>query len=624
VLWSPTKDNGDKERVRDASDIVRIVGESVALRPKGREYSGLCPFHDDHRPSMNVIPSKQIFHCFVCGASGDVFTFVQKFHKMDFREALEYLAERAGIALTPFRAAEGGSATPVGPNRRSLLEVNSEACRFFRGMLAHAEHGKPGREVMERRRISPEMVETFQIGLAPDRWDGLLLWARQRKLDEASLLAAGLAKRRESGDGAYDALRHRLIFPIHNKAGQVIAFGGRKIRDEDEPKYLNSPETPLFNKSATLYALHLATSKIQAERTAIICEGYTDVIACHQAGFTNAVATLGTALTREHARELRLRCDKVVLLFDGDDAGQRAADRAVPIFFAEQIDVAIATLAAHTDAKDPDELLKREGGPDVFRNALASAQDLIEYRLARVRARLAGAGLSALEKGIVQEISDFAAMGLATAAPQRRELIERRLAEISGLRESTIRAITPVGRSAPARIEPALPNSDDAPDHSAELARLNTGMLTASEHLLGCILCDGALWGTLPEHDRDLVAPEAYSSPLVARVATLVKSLGTDEQSPALSTLLQATEDSFIQSAAVCLMSRIAAETDRDDARLAQHWQACLGRARNDRAHIKLASSTDDASDPAAKLAQLREIKLNSGADRRVMPRPRG
>lgn len=622
MLWSPTKDNGDKERVRDASDIVRIVGESVALRPKGREYSGLCPFHDDHRPSMNVIPSKQIFHCFVCGASGDVFTFVQKFHKMEFREALEYLAERAGITLTPFRAAEGGAASPAGPNRRGLLEANAEACRFFRGVLSHVEHGRPGREVIERRRISREMVEHFQIGLAPDRWDGLLLWARQRKLDEAALLGAGLVKRRDSGDGAYDALRHRLIFPIHNKAGQVIAFGGRKIRDEDEPKYLNSPETPLFNKSATLYALHVASSAIQAERTAIICEGYTDVIACHQAGFTNAVATLGTALTREHARELRLRCDKVVLLFDGDEAGQRAADRAVPIFFAEQIDVAIATLGAHTDAKDPDELLKRDGGPDIFRKALAGAQDLIEYRLARVRAKLAGAGLSALEKGIVQEITEFAAMGLASAPPQRRELIERRLAEISGLRESTIRAITPAGRAAPARVDAST--DDSSPDHANELSRLSTGMLSAGEHLLGCILCDGALWGTLPEPERDLVAPEAYTSPLVARVATLVKSLGAGEQSPALSTLLQVTEDSSIQSAAVCLMSRIVAETDRDDARLAQHWRACLARARNDRAHGVLAASAGDAADPAAKLAQLREIKLKSGADRRVMPRPRG
>lgn len=623
MLWSPTKDNGDKERVRDVSDIVRIVGESVALRPKGREYSGLCPFHDDHRPSMNVIPSKQIFHCFVCGASGDVFTFVQKFHKMEFREALEYLAERAGITLTPFRATEGGTAMPSGPNRRSLLEANSEACRFFRGMLAHAEHGKPGREVIERRRISPEMAETFQIGLAPDRWDGLLLWARQRRLDEATLLSAGLVKRREAGDGAYDALRHRLIFPIHNKAGQVIAFGGRKIRDEDEPKYLNSPETPLFNKSATLYALHLATSKIQAERTAIICEGYTDVIACHQAGFTNAVATLGTALTREHARELRLRCDKVVLLFDGDEAGQRAADRAVPIFFAEQIDVAIATLSSHTDAKDPDELLKREDGPDVFRKALAGAQDLIEYRLGRVRARLANAGLSALEKGIVQEIADFAAMGLATAAPQRRELIERRLAEISGLRESTIRAITPVGRSSQVRVAPDEPTSKETEDHASELARLNAGSLSASEHLLGCILCDGALWATVPQADRDLVAPEAYTSILVARVATLVKSLGTDEQSPGLPTLLQITEDVPVQSAAVCLMSRIAAETDRVDDRLSQHWQACLDRARNDRARVHLAS-TGEGINPAAKLAQLREIKLTTGVDRRVMPRPRG
>jgi DNA primase len=237
-------------------------------------------------------------------------------------------------------------------------------------------------------------------------------------------------------------------FPIQDQTGRVIAFGGRKINEEDEPKYLNSPETRLFDKSKTLYGLNHASRTIQLEKTAIITEGYTDVIACHQGGFTNAVATLGTALTREHATVLRRLCDTIVLLFDGDEAGQRAADRAVEVFFAESIDVKICTLKAYTDAKDPDELLKREDGAEVFRKALAGATDLLDYRFARLRARLAGTGLSALAKGIDEEVARYADLGLRDVPPVRQALIVRRLAQLTGVDESAIRRSIPAGRSA--------------------------------------------------------------------------------------------------------------------------------------------------------------------------------
>jgi DNA primase len=624
-LWPSTgqRDSRDVERVRDASDIVRIVGECVQLRPKGREYAGLCPFHDDHNPSMYVVPSKQIFNCFVCGAAGDVFSFVMRFHKMEFREALEYLAERAGITLT--RSAQRGASDA--PTKRALLDACAEASRFYRQILREHEHGQEARETILRRAISPAMVERFELGAAPDRWDGLILRARQRGLDERALLAAGLIKRRESGDGAYDLLRRRLIFPIHNKAGQTIAFGGRKLRDEDEPKYLNSPETPLFNKSATLYALHLAAPAIHRERTAIVCEGYTDVIACHQHGFEHAVATLGTALTREHARELRTRCDRVVLLFDGDDAGRRAADRAVPVFFGEPIDVRIATLASATDAKDPDELLRRPDGAEVFRRVLAGARDLLEYRFDRVRERLRGAGMSALEKGLREEMALLVEMGWEQADPMRRALIERRLSEISGLSIDVVRSVMPAGRSARAGVGARAVEPRASDEAAGELARLQRGTLTASEHLLGCLLADPSLWAALDEAGRALVRPAAYRSAVMVALAEHVSLLGEGGTSPGVNEVLASTEDPDVRAAAVGLMSRVHVESDRDGRRVRAHFEACLTRARqeaNASEHAHLAASDD----PLAEALRLIELKRREraalGADRRVLPRPGG
>lgn len=605
-MWShkPVRDNRDVERVKDATDIVRLVGEAVSLKPKGREFVGLCPFHDDHNPSMYVVPGKQIYHCFVCGAAGDVLTFVQKFHKMEFREALEFLATRAGIVLTPIRAS---AAPSTGPSRRDLVAANEEALRFFQLILKDPEHGREARTVLERRGISPEMVERFQIGAAPDRWDGLVLRGRQKGIPEETLLAAGLLKRREGGSGTYDVLRHRLIFPIHNKAGQPIAFGGRKLRDEDEPKYLNSPETPLFDKSSTLYALHHATPTIQRLRTAIVCEGYTDVIACHQAGFTNAVATLGTALTAGHARELRLRCDTVVLLFDGDDAGQRAADRAVPIFFGEPLDVRIATLAGATDAKDPDELLRRPDGASVFAAILAKARGLLEYRFARLRARLKDAGPAAVEKAIVEEVSQLASMGLASATPVRRALVEKSLAELSGLDLATIRRIIPAGR-APSPVAASSGTTTPAPlPHAMPLA--------TRESLLGCVLCDGALWGVLLPEDRADLTRAAYPWPVLDRLAGVVQEIASSGTVPSIRAL--SLEDPEVHAAGVVLMSRVDEQTDRGG-RLRAFFEDCVRQLRLERANVEIKG----LSTQVAMLKKMQDSHRDLGPNRRVLPRP--
>lgn len=631
------QENGDKDRVRDAADIVRVVGEVVALKPKGREYVGLCPFHDDHKPSMGVVPSKGIFHCFVCGSGGDVFSFVQKFHKMDFREALEFLAEKFGVVLTPRRRPEGGGVFEEQDDRLSrgdLVGLNTGAAHFFRTVLAHAEHGKVARDVIARRGISAEMVDQFLVGASPDRWDGLVLKARHEGWSDRGLLELGLLKTRDSG-GTYDALRNRLIFPIQDQTGRVIAFGGRKIKEEDEPKYLNSPETRLFDKSKTLYGLNHAARTIQSEKTAIITEGYTDVIACHQGGFTNAVATLGTALTREHATILRRMCDTIVLLFDGDEAGQRAADRAVEVFFAEPLDVKICTLRAFTDAKDPDELLKREGGAEVFRRALAASTDLLDYRFARLKSRLSGSGLSALAKGIDEEVSRYVELGLRDVAPVRQALIVRRLSQLSGVDEGTIRRSIPAGRNANgvrtemgrgARLgEVGHPDSGHPDEATLDReAAVTTAMgairmpgLALAWHLLGCVLCDGNLWLALKDDLRDLISPGAYGHPLLRELSQVVADVALHGETPDLKGVLMHSEDGALKAVAVGLHARIDGETGGDAAVLHEHWRECVRRGELLRREV-----------PGSTLSLIEQIELKRkkhaalGGDMTVLPKP--
>ena len=227
-------DRSDIDRVRDASDIVRIIGEHISLKPKGREFVGLCPFHDDRTPSMTVVPHKQFYKCFSCGASGDVFTFVQKFLRMEFRESLEFLAERAGVQLTPLRQqsfAEQGDQPAI--TKKDLFAANNAAAAFFVGVMKHETHGAAGREVLKSRGVSEEMIKEFRLGVAPDRWDGLVM-TLGGKLGNDLLAQAGLLKQREGG-GYYDAFRNRVMFPITDRTGRVIAFGARKINPEDEP-----------------------------------------------------------------------------------------------------------------------------------------------------------------------------------------------------------------------------------------------------------------------------------------------------------------------------------------------------------------------------------------------------
>ncbi|XAL98835.1 DNA primase [Phycisphaeraceae bacterium D3-23] len=520
--------NDDKERVQGATDIVRLIGEQVQLRPKGREFAGLCPFHDDKSPSMFVSPAKQIYKCFSCGAGGDCFTFAMEYHKMDFVEALKYLADLAGIELTPWKPdgqgdsapAMGGDETHQGESpRKRLLAANDQAMVFYKKMLADPVLGKLARDYIEQRGISADMVEQFQVGYAPDSWDALAQCVAAEGWDTPAFGKAGLIAQRGAdadtivtdASTAYDKLRHRLIFPICDDLGRAIAFGGRVMPGGtlDDPttdaKYLNSPESTLFNKSQTLYGLHLAKKPIIDSKRAVIVEGYTDVIACHQHGLCNVVAALGTAFTHQHAAKLRRFCETVVLVFDGDAAGFKAADRAVEVLMTGEIDVAIAILP---EGQDPDTLLAEDGGMERWHGLIDNAPDAMSFLLARLSDDLNATGTITGRQAVSTEfLTRLARHGLVSMSPIRRALILGQVAALLHMQESVV--LEEVKRLAPRVYQGPSPDEyADAGDENsvppevadeASRATLRATQL-AERQLIGCLLRQNDLFDTtLPD-----------------------------------------------------------------------------------------------------------------------------
>lgn len=600
-----TTDNSDIERVRNATDIVRVVGEHIDLKPRGREYVGLCPFHNDHKPSMYVVPHKQIYTCFSCGAGGDIFKFIMDYHKMTFGEALRHLAERAGVKLTERTRRRSKHDSETAVERSHIKDANDTAQKFFRGILRHPDHGLHARELIERRAISPEMVEAFGIGAAPDRWDGLELFIAKRELDANVFLAAGLLKQRDNGTGRYDALRNRLVFPIRDQIGRTIAFGARRINEDDEPKYLNSPETPLFDKSATLFGLDLAHRSIQRSGIAVIAEGYTDVIACHQAGITNVVATLGTALTPKHAVKLRQLCNTVILLFDGDDAGQRAADRAAEVFLALPIDVRIATLAgAAVQAKDPDELLKTEGGDALLRSVFDNAADLLNFRYDRLRAKLAGAGPAQIESHVRDEMRELGRLGLASADKVRWQFVIRQLHDMTGLDTATIAALVREGAG-----RQAAPTQ---PHQAQSSSRARTPIVEA----IACLLADPSMYLGLDEHARSTLLRAAADTEWT-NTAQAIAAVAERSASPTLNAILDQLAEQHIDTApAITLERDIARRLNEDRTALRETLITCLQR---------IGPGTDPSSaSPLDRIAELKNARTGDRAtDRTRLPRTR-
>lgn len=620
-----------KRQVQEATDIVALIGEQVALRPKGREFLGLCPFHDDHNPSLHVSPTKQIYKCFVCGAGGDVFSFVVNYHKMTFPEALRHLADRAGIKLKPLKGFRADAQEAAATERQRLVTANEQAMQFFQAALRHEEVGKVARQYIAARHINAEMVAAFGLGYAPDAWDKLAQAAAKKGWPVAELELAGLLAKRDGG-GYYDKLRHRIIFPILDSLGRPIAFGGRRVREEDEPKYLNSPETALFNKSATLYGLHRAKKPIIDSRTAIIVEGYTDVIACHQMGFRNVVATLGTALTSRHVQELRRYAEKVVLVFDADDAGQKAADRALEIFLAEEMDVAIAVLGS---GKDAGELLGREDGPQQWRAAVDAATDALTYQFNRVSRQFEGTTtVTGRQRVIEAYLRSLISAGLARQSPVRAAVVRQRIAELLGISEATASSLlqqaAPVTRPRPASQVAPTPMVGRLEDTqtTATIRRLRTAGL----QLLGCLVREPSLFQqTLADGQRlqEVIDSSALNSQALARLYDwLLPRLKAGENWTLASLLsdLQAEGEAELVSLVTDAEAQVEELTQGQSEKLAallKDVAATLAAARRDQQYQSLQETVSTDATDAALAAAWQDNRLRSGPIPRRMPRPR-
>ncbi|HIE50712.1 MAG TPA: DNA primase [Armatimonadetes bacterium] len=366
-----------KEEIRDRTDIVEVIEQYVPLHKAGKDYRGLCPFHEDTAPSFTVSPAKQMWYCFGCQEGGDVFRFLQLMENLSFPEAAERLAQRLGMHFTPSRAAARKASL-----RERIYDLNRCAAGFYQRML-RGEAGCAGREYLAQRGLDEVTIARFRLGYAPNSWEALTGYLKQQGFSPAEIARAGLARPRRDGRGHYDYFRHRLIFPIHDPQGRVVAFGGRALTEEQTPKYLNTPETPAFDKSRTLYGLHLAARAIGEAEAAILVEGYLDAIAAHQFGLTNTVASLGTALTADHLRVLSRYTPRVFLVYDADSAGVKAALRSMALFEEVGLEVRIVTLPR---GKDPDEFLRTEG-VEAFRRLLDGALEVVDFRLRQVIAR---------------------------------------------------------------------------------------------------------------------------------------------------------------------------------------------------------------------------------------------
>jgi DNA primase len=414
-----------KETIKSIADIVEVIGQVVQLRKAGQNYIGLCPFHTEKEPSFTVSPAKQMFHCFGCKKGGDLFAFWMEYHGTTFPETVKELAERYNVPLS--ENASSSEERKKAEYREALFKVNEEACRFFHKILMDQSEGEPARRYLAGRYLSKSIIEEFRLGYAPDAWDSLVRFLGKGPGKLKIAAAAGLLAERKSG-GYYDRFRKRVIFPIVNLRGRVVGFGGR-VLDTSLPKYLNTPETPVFHKGSLLYGLAGALDVMRKEGRAVVVEGYMDVLALHDHGITESVATLGTALTDVHVRRLKGYAPELVLIFDSDEAGKKAALKSLPLFINGGLKGKAVVLPG---GHDPDSFVNAEG-PSSLRNLIRNAGSLFDFHMEMSLSGIDGS-IEAKTAAIKEVLSVLT--GLQQVSQQ--SLYVRQLSERVGIKEDIL------------------------------------------------------------------------------------------------------------------------------------------------------------------------------------------
>lgn len=523
-------------------DIVDVVGSYVHLTKKGANLFGLCPFHSEKTGSFSVAPDKQIYYCFGCKKGGGVVNFIMEEENLSFPDAVRFLAKRAGMEVP-----EEESDREAGRRRQRLLDLNRDAARFYHQMLQQPE-GRAVQEYLDRRRIKRATAVNFGLGASLDQWDALMTAMLHKGYTKSELLTAGLAVQNKNG-GLYDKFRGRLMFPVIDVRGDVVAFGGR-VLDKAEPKYMNSTETPVYSKRRELYGLNLA--KKTKRPNIILCEGNIDVVMLHQAGFDNAVASMGTAMTQEQARLLSRYTKEIVLCYDNDGAGKTATERALQVLHNSEFSVRVLQLPRRKTEdgelvkQDPDDFIKNQGA-DAFQKLLSGSENGMEFRLAQIqgkydltddRQRLEYAGeaselLAGLESPVERDIYTVRAAEAAKLTPEAMKLevqraFKRRVAKEKKARER--RELNPTMELQP---------KDRA------LRYTNVRSALAEEGVLRLLLLDDSLF----PKDAPPLREEAFSSPLLGRVFSLLwrqREAGGTPRLAALAETLSSEEMSHI------------------------------------------------------------------------------
>ncbi len=556
------------DEIKSRIDIQDLVSEYVDLKRAGQNYKGLCPFHSEKTPSFMVNPSKQIFHCFGCGKGGDIFSFIMNYENMTFNEAMSFLAGKAGVKI------EASRRDPDKGVKEILLAVHEEALRFFAANLKESKHAL---SYLAERGIKPETIEQFSLGYSKGEKDALLKHLRAAGYSDGQLRASGLAY---FGDGeAHDFFRDRLIFPIFDLRGKVVAFGGRTLSSsKNVPKYLNSPENPLFKKSETCYALNTAKSHIAQKGYSIVVEGYFDVIVCHQFGFTNAIAPLGTALTPGHLKRLRKLSNKVLLTFDADPAGIAAAKRVIELVYAEGM---ISKIVLLSEGEDPDTFL-RKFGAEQFKKYLAKALSPVRFFLSRAgKSKIDGvrqflAILSSchdplLRDDALRELSDLAS----------EKIMRQELAAISLKSSAVNRQIPPAS---------AVTGTPAAPEV----------MCKEEEILLNIALCLPRLARRIAEQ----VDAENLAHPLTRNIFKKIIALPPDYE-PSPSSM---SEDCNPEERS--LISKLSIDTGIDMDEVARNVADCIDKIRlkGINRKISIAKNEGDADSLRALLRERTEL----------------
>jgi DNA primase len=410
------------KEIKRRLSIINLIEGYTSIKKTGKGYVALCPFHDDHKPSMHVDEEKGLFHCFSCGAGGDILGFYMRYNSLTFPEAVSDLAKRANITIEKSAPlVKGASQTGA------MLKINSAVSGFYHRVLLESRKGGPARDYLEKRKIPSQVIEEFRLGCAPEGWDTLVKFLKKHKIPFPIAEKTGLIVKKQGGEGYYDRFRNRIIFPICNVEGKVIGFGGRRIEESDEPKYINSPESEIYQKRKNFYGIDRSKEHIRKSKRAIIVEGYTDFLSLFSAGIKNVVATLGTSLTRDHAVILKRYTDRIVVVFDGDESGVKAAVRSLDIFLDEGI---LPNVVILPEGDDPDSFLTAKGRKE-FGELIDRSPTLLDFYIENTVGEYKSGAIS-LNSG-VREITDVL---MKVNDPMLRSSYMGKTAERLGIRES--------------------------------------------------------------------------------------------------------------------------------------------------------------------------------------------